>query len=63
MRSINVLPDFMPPGSVEVERVIVNGESRAHSDPNYFQIELTQQDLGADIIVQFCAVEKAAQSS
>jgi hypothetical protein len=63
MRSINVLPDFMPPGSVQIERVIVNGEPQAHSDPNHFQIELTQQDLGADIVVHFRAAGKAAHSS
>lgn len=63
MRSINVLPDFMPPGSVQIEQVMINGEPRAHTDPNYFQIELTQHDLGADIVVQFRAVGKAAPSS
>jgi hypothetical protein len=56
MRSINVLPDFVPPGSVQIEQVTVNGTIRNHVDPNYFQIELSQEDLGADVIVRFRAL-------
>jgi hypothetical protein len=55
MRSINVLPDFVPPGSVQIEQVVINGSPRPHSDPNYFQIELKGEDLGADVMVRFRA--------
>lgn len=54
--SINVLPDFMRPGSVQIERVLVNGRPRAHTDPNYFQIELQESDRGANIAVVFRAI-------
>jgi mannose/cellobiose epimerase-like protein (N-acyl-D-glucosamine 2-epimerase family) len=58
MRSINVLPDFMPPGSVQVESVIINGAPRNHVDPNYFKVELSEADLGCDICVRFRAVAR-----
>jgi mannose/cellobiose epimerase-like protein (N-acyl-D-glucosamine 2-epimerase family) len=54
---LNVLPDFMPPGSVRIERVLVNGRPRAHTDPNYFQIELQEGDRGATIAVVFSAID------
>ena len=56
MPSINVLPDFMPPNSVQIEQVTVNGAVRDHVDPNYFQIKLSDNDLGADIVVRFRAI-------
>jgi hypothetical protein len=61
MRSINVLPDFMAPGTVSVEEVTVDGIPRPHADPNYFQVELTDSDLGANIVVRFRA-RKAAHN-
>jgi len=62
-RSINVLPDFMPPGSVQVERVTINGVPRQHSDPNYFQVELSEADLGCNVDVNFRAVRRPAAMS
>lgn len=62
-KSINVLPDFMPPGSVQIERVVVNGRPRAHTDPNYFQIELEEGDRGATIAVLFKAARTPAKSA
>jgi hypothetical protein len=59
LNSLNVLPDFMPPGSVRIERVLVNGRPRAHTDPNYFQVELQEGDRGATIAVLFSAVSSA----
>jgi hypothetical protein len=53
MRSINVLPDFMAPGKVCIRQVTVDGVPRRHVDPNYFQVELHPDDLGASIVVQF----------
>lgn len=63
LNSLNVLPDFVPPGSVQIEQVIVNGRPRAHADPNYFQIELTEGDRGATIAVVFRAVPRAIAGS
>jgi mannose/cellobiose epimerase-like protein (N-acyl-D-glucosamine 2-epimerase family) len=57
MRSLNVLPDFMPPDRVEIEQVTVNGVVREHADPHYFQIDLAEKDLGCDIVVRFRAME------
>jgi hypothetical protein len=62
MSSLNVLPDFVPPGSLRIAQVIVNGKPRAHSDPYYFQVELSETDLGADIVVRFQAAGKATHS-
>jgi hypothetical protein len=59
MRSINVLPDFMRPGSVAIEQVTVDGVPRRHHDPNYFQIELDEDDLDCNIAVQFRAQRRA----
>lgn len=56
-RSINVLPDFFKPGNLEVSRISIDGSERAAVDPDYFQIELGEQEfkLGsqAEIIVEF----------
>jgi hypothetical protein len=56
LRSINVLPDFIPHGRVQIDQVTVNGVSREHSDPNFFQIELAERDLGCDVVVRFRVV-------
>ena len=56
MRSLNVLPDFLPPGRVQIEEVSVNGRIRRHTDPNYFQVELAPEDLGCDVVVRFRAL-------
>ena len=58
-RSINVLPDFMPPGSVQVERVVINGVPHPHSDPNYFQVELSEA-AWVNVDVNFRAIAKPA---
>jgi len=59
MRSINVLPDFVAPGSLRVKRIAVNGVARQHFDPNCFQIDLLDNDLGCSIVVEFEAVQVA----
>ena len=56
VQSINVLPDFMAPNAVQIEQVRINGVPRSHSDPNYFQIELSESDLGCSVDVTFRAV-------
>ncbi|WP_163999276.1 AGE family epimerase/isomerase [Pyxidicoccus caerfyrddinensis] len=52
-RSINVLPDFMKPGSIEIASISINGRRRADFDPNRFQIPLERADLDSEVIVQF----------
>src|SRR5262249_9474883 len=52
-KSINVLPDFFPPGAVQVTGVSIDGVPRDHPDPDNFQIDLDEADLGATIVVQF----------
>lgn len=56
-RSINVLPDFIKPNSLEVSRVSIDGTERTTIDPDNFQLELGEREfqLGseAEIIVEF----------
>jgi mannose/cellobiose epimerase-like protein (N-acyl-D-glucosamine 2-epimerase family) len=56
-RSINVLPDFIGSVNVRIKRVMIGGEDRKVRDPHNFQIELTEEDIGAEIVVEF-AVSK-----
>ncbi|MGA8158257.1 MAG: hypothetical protein WB822_19050, partial [Rhodoplanes sp.] len=51
--TLNVLPDFMPPGAVEVTSIRVNGVPRASFNPENFQIELDREELGSEIVVEF----------
>jgi mannose/cellobiose epimerase-like protein (N-acyl-D-glucosamine 2-epimerase family) len=53
-RSINVLPDFFPPGSVRISRISVNSISRQNFDPDNFQIPLSEAELGGSLVVEFC---------
>jgi hypothetical protein len=53
-RTINVLPDFLPPGSVEIDSITVNGVKRTSFSRDNFQIELEPEELGSQIIVEFC---------
>lgn len=52
-KSINVLPDFIKVNSVEVKRVTVNGVDRTTVDPDNFQIELNESEIGSEVIVEF----------
>jgi hypothetical protein len=63
--TINVLPDFMPPGRLAIERVVVNGIDMTAqlkpANPDDFQISLAglsgAQDGGAiALVVQFAAI-------
>lgn len=53
LRSINVLPDFMKPGSIEIASLSINGRQRSDFDPNRFQVPLEPGDFDSEIIVQF----------
>lgn len=61
-RSINVLPDFVKPGTLEVTRVSIDGSDRTSLDPDNFRIELSEEELKlgseAEIIVQFTPVSR-----
>ena len=50
---LNVLPDFVPPGSVEIESITVKGVPRKNFARDNFQIELDESDLGGQIVVEF----------
>jgi mannose/cellobiose epimerase-like protein (N-acyl-D-glucosamine 2-epimerase family) len=54
-RSINVLPDFMRPGAVSVKAITVDGVGRNSVDPDNFQIELSESEMGAEVAVLFRA--------
>ena len=51
--TLNVLPDFVPPDSLRVVAITVNGVPRTNFSPDNFQIELHQHELGAQVIVEF----------
>jgi len=52
-RSINVAPDGIKPGTVEIESVTVQG--RPHEDfvPDRFQVQLQEHQVGSDIVVRY----------
>lgn len=52
-RTLNVLPDFLPPNAVKVSRITVGGVPRATIDEDNFQIELDADELGLQIVVEF----------
>lgn len=43
--SINVLPDYFPPGRIKITGITINSVSRKVLDPYNFQIHLTESDL------------------
>jgi hypothetical protein len=56
-RSLNVLPDFVSPNTLEVTRISIDGSDRTSIDPDNFRIELGEKEFqlgsAAEIIVQF----------
>jgi len=52
-RTLNVLPDFLPPGAVEIASITVDGVKRPSFAKDNFQIELAKEELGSQIIVEF----------
>lgn len=55
-RSLNVLPDFFRPNTLEVSRISIDGCDRTSIDPDNFRIELGEKEFqlgsAAEIIVQ-----------
>jgi hypothetical protein len=56
--SINVLPDFLGPDTLEVVEVRVDGILRKVENPADFQIRLHHQDFGRSIQVKLQQTEK-----
>jgi mannose/cellobiose epimerase-like protein (N-acyl-D-glucosamine 2-epimerase family) len=52
-QSLNVLPDFFPPGMVRLKSVTVRGMRRAGEMPEDFQIYLSPDELGNMVIAEF----------
>jgi len=50
---LNVLPDFFTTGTVEIDSIKVNGVPRASFTPSNFQLELNDDELGAQVVVEF----------
>lgn len=68
LRALNVLPDYVHPGALEIQSVIVNGVPRSVENIKNFQIPLRKTDLGNEIVVnmwqskaQFEQLEPLAQ--
>jgi len=57
-RSINVLPDFLGPDTVEILEVTVDGVGRKVNDPRNFQLPLLEADQGKKVLVRFQQTEK-----
>lgn len=56
-RSINVLPDYFPPGQLKITGVTVDGVRRTLENPQNFQIALSESDVsseaGCNLVVEF----------
>lgn len=51
-RSLNVQPDFLPPGQLEVAGVTVNGRKR-NVQPDRFEIEIAEGEAGDQIMIEY----------
>jgi hypothetical protein len=56
--TLNVLPDFMPPDTVEISRISVGSAPRTNFDRNNFQIELEREELSTQVIVEFRPIRR-----
>jgi mannose/cellobiose epimerase-like protein (N-acyl-D-glucosamine 2-epimerase family) len=52
-RSINVAPDALKPGTVEIEDVYVRGRAQKNFVPDRFQIPIEDSDRGAEVVVVY----------
>ena len=51
--TLNVLPDFYAPDTIEIAGITVNGVPRASFSRDNFQIELDENELGSPVVVEF----------
>jgi len=58
--SLNVLPDFYAPGTVQIVGIIVNGVPRASFSPDNFRVELAEDELGSQVQVEFRPIRREA---
>jgi mannose/cellobiose epimerase-like protein (N-acyl-D-glucosamine 2-epimerase family) len=60
-RSVNVLPDFVRQGDVRISAISVNGIPRSTGsfDPEHFQVQLADDELGMPVMVEFCVCKNA----
>jgi mannose/cellobiose epimerase-like protein (N-acyl-D-glucosamine 2-epimerase family) len=56
--TLNVLPDFFAPNTVEIAGITVNGIRRVSFSPNDFQVELHEDELGSQVVVEFRPIAK-----
>jgi hypothetical protein len=61
-RSLNVLPDFFPPGAVKVSGITINSIRRQSFDPEKFQVPLAENELGGTVVVEFCTCKGKHES-
>jgi hypothetical protein len=59
-RSLNVAPDAMLPGSVEIDSVYVRGRRRTDLVHDRFQIALEPSDLGSEVVVLYRTKEASS---
>lgn len=56
--TLNVLPDFFAPGSVEIAGIKVNGIPRTSFSPDNFQVQLDRAEFGSQIVVEFRPIRR-----
>ncbi len=56
--TLNVLPDFYAPGTVEIAGIRVNGIPRSSFSPDNFQIQLDRDELGSQVVVEFRPLQR-----
>jgi hypothetical protein len=50
---INVMPDYLPKGALEMGQVLVNGQEYQNVNPDSFQIRVSPSDGDLEIAVEF----------
>ena len=58
--SLNVLPDFYAPGTVEIAGITVNGIPRTSFSSDNFRLELGADELGSQVVVEFRPIRREA---
>jgi mannose/cellobiose epimerase-like protein (N-acyl-D-glucosamine 2-epimerase family) len=56
LRSLNILPDFFPPGKIKVHEISVNGVNRGAVNHDSFQVPLDGSTGDTEVAVTFCLV-------
>ncbi|MHB9073235.1 MAG: AGE family epimerase/isomerase [Desulfobaccales bacterium] len=56
--SLNVLPDFYAPGTMQIAGITVNGVPRSSFSPDNFRVELSEDELGSQVVVEFRPIRR-----